>query len=298
MQNLLDLKTFLQVAQRNQFAVGSFSPRATALIAPILRAAAALHSPVIIQVAQAELEWFSCSVAEFAGQFWKQYVALHPDVPVGLHLDHTQDWDTITAAIANGFTSVMIDASALPLEKNIAETRKVVEYAHVRHVSVEGELGRIGGGDSPESKADEVRYTDPREAARFVEETGVDALAISVGTAHGVYRTRQPHVDLERIRAIRALTPVPLVLHGGSGTPDEMIRNAIRLPEGGISKVNIATDLELALLAELGKSERLLNPALGALPYGDLERGRKAVERVVTEKITGFLGSQDQARAN
>ena len=298
MQNLLDLKTFLPIAQRNHFAVGSFSPRATALITPILRAAAALHSPVIIQVAQAELEWFSCSVTEFAGAFWSQYVSLHPDVPVGLHLDHTQSWDIITSAIAAGFTSVMIDASALPLEKNITETLKVVEYAHTRHVSVEGELGRIGGGGSPESKGDEVLYTDPKQAAYFVAETGVDALAISVGTAHGVYSTRQPHIDIERIRAIRALTSVPLVLHGGSGTPDEMIQAAIQLPEGGISKVNIATDLELALLAELGQTERIMNAPLWALPPQDLERGRQAVQRVVTEKITHFLGSQDQSHSN
>jgi fructose-bisphosphate aldolase class II len=138
-------------------------------------------------------------------------------------------------------------------------------------------------------------YTDPAEAEIFVRETGIDALAVSVGTAHGVYTVRQPKVDCERLSAIRARTPVHLVLHGGSGTPVEMIDPAIHLPGGGISKINIATDLELAALDSLGKSDRMTNRQCKAIPAPDLEKALAAVAAVVEDKITNFLGSQNHA---
>lgn len=294
-RRIYSLKQLLAVAGHGNFAVGAFSPRYTLLIRAILMAAEASHSPVIVQVAQIELKWYQLTVEEFARQFWLQFEELQPTIPVGLHLDHTSDFSLIQAAVANGFTSVMVDASALPLEKNIAKTRRVVEFAHARGVSVEAELGRIGSADLIETETDEELFTDPREAAYFVGQTGIDALAVSVGTAHGVYRVRQPRIDLERLKAIRALTPVPLVLHGGSGTPFEMIRNAIHLPDGGVSKVNIATDLELALLEELDLKERTTDAGLKAFPLEALERGVQAVRQVVEDKISHFLGSRDHA---
>jgi fructose-bisphosphate aldolase class II len=163
-------------------------------------------------------------------------------------------------------------------------------------VSVEAELGRIGTTDHMETENDEELYTDPDEAKIFVDQTQVDALAVSVGTAHGQYLVKQPTIDLPRLQAIRARTPVHLVLHGGSGTPADQIHKAIRLPGGGISKVNIATDLELALLAELGRTERLTDEGLRALPAADIARGQRAVQAMLEEKIKKFLLSDGHAQ--
>ena len=295
-EKLFTLKELLTVAEHGHFAVGAFSPRYTAMIGAVLRAGEATRSPIIVQVAQIELKWYQSGVDNFAREFFKQFKEMRPSIPVGLHLDHSSDFGLIQAAITLGFTSVMMDASALPLEQNISETRKVVEFAHRQGVAVEAELGRIGAADLMETTTDEELYTDPQEAAYFVRQTGIDALAVSVGTAHGVYLVRQPKIDIERLMAIRALTQIPLVLHGGSGTPLEMIQSAIRLPGGGVSKVNIATDLEMALQKEIGLKDRISEAGMSALPAETLERGQGAVQQVVEEKIIHFLGSQEHAR--
>ncbi len=289
MIKLYTLKQILEKADGHGFAVGAFSARYTPFATPILRAAAALRSPVIVQIAEIELQWYALTLAEFVRQFQVQLEAVQPTVPVCLHLDHTQSFDLIKEAIGLGFTSVMIDASAQELADNIATTRHVVEYAHAHGVSVEAELGRIGTTDHMETENDEELYTDPDEAKVFVEQTQVDALAVSVGPAHGPYLVKQPTLDLPRSKAIRDRTPVHLVLHGGSGTPANQIQDAIRLPKGGISKVNIATDLELALLAELGRKERLTDAGMRALPAADLARGQRAVQAVEEEKIRTCL---------
>ena len=290
-KNIIPLKQLLAPAQKNGFAIGAFSPRYTAMIRSVLLAAEHLQSPAIVQIAQVELGWYQSNLVDFAHVFWQQVDELQPTIPIGLHLDHTQDFELIKQAIDLGFTSVMIDASQQPLDGNIATTRQVVEYAHAHGVSVEAELGKIGTADFIESDVDEELYTDPQEAALFVAQTGVDALAISVGTAHGVYLVRQPKVDIGRLNAIRALTDVALVLHGGSGTPAEMVHNAIQLSGGGVSKVNIATDLELGMLAALGRKERTTEAGLNLLPAADIEIGAKAVQKVVEEKIINYLGS-------
>jgi ketose-bisphosphate aldolase len=295
MTKLYTLKQVLEKADGRGYAVGSFSARYTPFVTPILRAAEALRSPVIVQIAQIELHWYDLTLAEFARQFWIQLEEVKPTVPVCLHLDHTQSFELIQEAIALGLTSVMIDASAQELAGNIATTRQVVEYAHAHGVSVEAELGRIGTTDHMETENDEELYTDPDEAKLFVDQTQVDALAVSAGTAHGQYLIKQPTIDLPRIQAIRARTPVHLVLHGGSGTPADQIHNAICLPGGGISKVNIATDLELALLGALGRTERLTDAGLRALLASEIERGQRAVQAMVEEKITNFLLSADHA---
>lgn len=293
--NLYTLKHLLDRAEAGRYAVGAFSARSTTYISAILRAGEATRSPLIVQVAQVELERYGMTAGEVAEAFFAEMAAMRPTVPVGLHLDHTKKFAIIEEAIACGFTSVMIDASEKELEENIRLSREVVAYAHARGVSVEAELGRIGTADFVESDVDEVLYTDPREAARFTRETGVDALAVSVGTAHGVYKVRQPHIDLERIAAIHAATPTHLVLHGGSGNPVEMIRAAIELPGGGVSKINIATDLELALLDALGRESSLKNADMLSLPDAELERGLAAVQATVEDKITHFLGSRGKA---
>jgi fructose-bisphosphate aldolase class II len=192
----------------------------------------------------------------------------------------------------------MIDASEKSLDENIATTQKVVQYAHARGVSVEAELGMIGTTDFVETERDEELYTDPQEAERFVRETQVDALAVSVGTAHGVYKVRQPRIDYDRLRAIRARTPMHLVLHGGSGVPAAMMREAIQLPGGGVSKINIATDLELAMLGALGREERMTNAECRSLAPEQLESARAAVERTVSDKIKNFVGSAGKAASS
>lgn len=289
--NVIPLKQLLAPAQKNGFAVGAFSPRYTAMIRAVLCAAEHLQSPAIVQVAQVELDWFQSTLKDFARVFWQQVEELQPTVPIGLHLDHTQKIELIKEAIDLGFTSVMIDASHQPLEENMAITRQVVVYAHSRGVSVEAELGKIGTTDFIESDTDEEMYTNPQEAALFVTQTDVDALAVSVGTAHGVYLVRQPKVDMERLKEIRSLTDVALVLHGGSGVPAEMVQKAIQLPGGGVSKVNIATDLELGMLAALHREERTTEEGLNQLSAAELETGANAVQAVVEEKMINFLGS-------
>jgi ketose-bisphosphate aldolase len=292
---LRTLAQVLSAAERGGYAVGSFSPRTTAMIQPILCAGQAAHSPLIVQISQKELTRYQVTPARFAEEFFTQLEREHINVPVALHLDHTKEFTVIQDAIAAGFTSVMIDGSEKPLEENIAISRQVVEYAHSHGVSVEAELGRIGTTDFVETESDEELYTKPDEAERFVRETGVDALAVSVGTAHGVYTVRQPKIDLPRLRAIRALTPVHLVLHGGSGVPAEMMQTAIQLEGGGVSKVNIATDLELAALGALGRDSYLTDAEMSALSPKEITQARAAVEQTVIDKMSNFLRSRDQA---
>lgn len=294
-RNVISLKKALETAEAGRFAIGSFSPRYTPMIAAVLEAGQRSASPLIVQISQKELARYGITPAEFAETFYAEARDRNIGVPVVLHLDHTKDMDTIAAAIEAGFTSVMIDASEKPFAENAAISKEVVEYAHARGVSVEAELGMIGTTDFVETDKDEELYTDPREAAEFVRLTGVDALAVSCGTAHGVYNVRQPKIDYDRLSAIRELTPVHLVLHGGSGVPADMMRQAYRLPGGGVSKVNIATDLELSLLAALGREERMTNAECKALPPERLAAGREAVTRTVLEKIEGFVCSANEA---
>jgi len=293
--NVITLKQALEMAEKFRYATGSFSPRYTPMIAPVLRAAQNSNSPAIVQISHKELLRYGITPAEFADEFYFRIRAENITVPIVLHLDHTKEMDTIAQAIEAGFTSVMIDASEKPFEDNVAISREVAEYAHARGVSVEAELGMIGTTDFVETDKDEELYTDPQEAKMFAERTKVDALAVSCGTAHGVYKVREPKIDYARLQAIRALTPVHLVLHGGSGVPAEMMARAIALPGGGVSKVNIATDLELAFLRALGRDARLTNAECKALAPGLLDAGRKAVENTVADKIAHFLGSRGKA---
>jgi fructose-bisphosphate aldolase class II len=292
---LKTLKEVLSAAERGGYAVGSFSPRTTAIIKPVLCAGQAARSPLIVQISQRELNRYQITPSHFAEEFFAQLEREQITVPIVLHLDHTREFPLIQDAIAAGFTSVMIDASEKPLEENISISRQVAEYAHARGVSVEAELGRIGTTDFVETESDEELYTKPEEAERFVRETKVDALAVSVGTAHGVYTVRQPKIDIPRLRAIRALTPVHLVLHGGSGVPADMMQAAIQLEGGGVSKVNIATDLELAALGALGRDQYLTDAEMNALSPEEIILARAAVEQTVTDKINNFLRSDDRA---
>ncbi|MEX2536314.1 MAG: class II fructose-bisphosphate aldolase [Trueperaceae bacterium] len=294
-----NLRTFRELAphaERQHYAIGAFSPRYPLMIPPILRAAEELRSPLLIQISQKDMTRCRVEVEPFALAFHRYLVELGTTVPVGLHLDHTHDEEVIDRAIAAGFTSVMIDASDYPLVENIRVTRSVADRAHGLGVSVEGELGTIGATSFSETEEREtVLYTDPEQVAEFVEGTQIDALAVSVGTVHGVNAKRPVVIDVERLLAIRRKTPAHLVLHGGSGISSQMMEQAIRLSGGGVSKVNLATDLEVAMLRALDSSERLVDEQITGLGREELAKAQAAVEEVVREKILTVLGSANQA---
>jgi ketose-bisphosphate aldolase len=283
-------KVLLQKAQTEHYAVGSFSPRNTVLIQAVLDAAEESRSPVLVQISANEFKWFDVDPKHFADAFYA--IAESYTVPICLHLDHTQDLETIKKAIEAGFTSVMIDASRLPFEENIALTKEVVDYAHRFDVSVEAELGQIGGTDKLETGHDSELYTKPEEAKTFIERTGVDMLAVSVGTAHGVYKVKNPAIQFDILSEIRSLTSTPLVLHGGSGLPADTMHRAIR---EGICKINIATDLELAFHQAIGWTERKSNAAVEALADEDRAKAIQAVKEVVKDRMENYVLSAGRA---
>ena len=285
---LVPIVEMLKQAEAGGYGVGSFSARNTYLIDAVLKAAENTKSPVIVQISANEFNWFSVTAKEFAKRFYA--VADRYDAEAVLHLDHTKDISIIKDAIDAGFTSVMIDASQKEFEENVRITKEVVDYAHARGVAVEAELGRIGATDKIETDNDESLYTDPDEAEEFVRRTGVDTLAVSIGTAHGVYPVKNPKIDFERLAKIRSRISIPLVLHGGSGLPAETVKRAIGIEGGGVSKINIATDLEQAFLGSLGCA-RKTNEEIWRMDTAALERAAEEVRKVVEEKITDFVCS-------
>lgn len=289
MKKVENLTNILKNAQKGGYAVGSFSPRYTKLIKPVITAAMKTNSPVIVQLSEKEIIRHEVDIKLFAEEFYRQIEKLNPQIPVVLHLDHTKTIDVIKKAIEVGFTSVMIDASECAFEDNVKITREVVDYARPFHVTVEAELGKIGTTDFVETDRDEELYTNPEESKEFVEKTSVDCLAVSVGTAHGIYTVRQPKIDYKRLTEINQLTSVPLVLHGGSGVPSEMVVKAAQLPTGGVSKVNIATDVELAMLKVVGREGHMKEAELNAYPADVIERAREAVEALVMDKMEHYL---------
>ena len=237
---LLSGTDLLAVANKNQFAVPAFNVSDYAMMKGLFEVAEAERSPLLIAIHPDELSHVGVDLLP---------AVLHrshrSSVPVAVHLDHGASYDQVLTAIQAGFTSVMIDGSMLAVEENIALTRRVVETAHAVGLSVEGELGTIGRTDGEaEDGTDAIIYTDPEEAARFVVETGVDSLAVAIGTRHGIYPAgRDPELRLELLQQIAARVPVPLVLHGGSDNPDSEIAQAVKL---GVSKINISSDLKIA----------------------------------------------------
>ncbi|GHF53529.1 ketose-bisphosphate aldolase [Deinococcus metalli] len=290
------LTDLLRPAQRDGYAVAALSARYRACVRPALEAALELRSPVIVEISQRELGWFGLSPRDFRDALEAAVRDLDFRYPLALHLDHSWEPAVIHAAIDAGFSSVMIDASAQPFEENVRQTRDIVTYAHARGVSVEAELGKLTTTDQLETEGDEALYTVPEEALEFVERTGCDALAVSIGTAHGVYPVKDPKIDFERLEAIRALLPeVPLVLHGGSGLPAATVHRAIALPGGGVSKMNVATDLENALLAAMGGLPRMTSAELDALEPGVRALGLAAVKAEAKDKIEHFVRSAGRA---
>lgn len=237
---LITLKNILKIAEAENIAIGAFNVTSLEGIRALFKAAEELNTPVIVQFAnEAHKQYISLSEI---GPVMMQY-AERSKVPACVHLDHGANLDEIREALELGFTSVMYDGSALTYEKNVAYTNAAVELAESYGASVEAEIGSMGreeflsAGGSAEDAAVEGAYTDPQQAAQFVEDTGIDALACSFGTVHGIYLSA-PKLDFDRIKAIREATGKPVVMHGGSGISDEDFRKCIT---NGVRKINFYT---------------------------------------------------------
>ncbi|MBT2485092.1 MULTISPECIES: ketose-bisphosphate aldolase [unclassified Microbacterium] len=251
-------KSILDVANANNFAIPAFNISDWAMFNGIMDISEEKAAPVIIAIHPDEVSHITTDLIPAM-----RSRAHRSSVPVAIHWDHGGTYEQIIAAIHAGFTSVMIDASLLPFEENVALTRKVVEAAHAVGVQVEGELGTIGANDSyGESGAAEIIYTNPADAVRFVKETGVDSLAIAIGTSHGLYPTeKNPELRHDLLEEIKAAVGIPLVLHGGSSNPDSELRRAVEL---GVNKINISSDIKVSyhnrMREILGTDQRLREP--------------------------------------
>jgi len=241
---LVGLVALLEQAGREHYAVPALNFGNAETAQAIVEAGVALRSPVLLMTGPGETPLLGPRLlAEIAIA-----LASRADVPVCLHLDHATDLELVQECLEAGFSSVMIDGSRRDFEENVRLTRQVVEIAHARGIAVEGELGAVGTVDDVTVEGQgEASLTDPARAAEFVERTGVDALAVAIGNAHGIYRQR-PQLDFARLEAVRRATDAALVLHGGSGTPPEQLQQAIAT---GVAKVNVASELSRAYLTAI-----------------------------------------------
>lgn len=272
---LVTAKEMLQKAREGKYAIGAFNVENMEMVMAVLAAAEAKNSPVIMQttpgtIKYAGVDYYYANVAA---------AAKRSSVPVVMHLDHGDSFQRAMAAYRAGYTSIMIDGSKLPFEDNIALTKRVVDACHPGGVYVEGELGKVGGKEDDLEGDNDNPYTDPEEAKIFVEKTGVDYLAIGVGTAHGVYKGI-PKVNTDLIATIHDMVDVPLVLHGTSGVPDEQVITAVK---NGICKVNYATDLRIAFTR--GAKEFMAEHPEAFDPKKYSKQGMAEVQKYVEQKI-------------
>lgn len=276
---LINMKEMLETADANGFAVGAFNATESSLFRCVAEEAEKQNAPAIVQAAPGE---FQFATPEFY-TYVRTRLANSP-VPFVLHLDHGKSMEECMKAIQAGFTSVMFDGSALSYEENVRQTAEVVRLAHMAGVSVEGEIGTIGVmSNSDEGGVENVTYTKPEQVVDFVSRTGVDCLAIAIGTAHGIYpKGFVPKLQLELLQEIKKVSPVPLVLHGGSNNPDEEIRRACQI---GIRKVNISSDFKYAFFQ---KVQEVLVQTGGFIPAKVLNPGIEAAKVVIAEKMELF----------
>lgn len=277
---LVNLNDVLKKAQKEHYAVGLFNAPDTVMLEATISAAEELNSPIIIGTAEVLLPYGDLKLIA-PGMI---AAAKRAKVPVVVHFDHGLTFERCIEALKLGFSSVMFDGSAGDEKQNMADTREIVRIAHAMGASVEGEIGHVGEAVNGDG-ADGDRYTTVAEAQNFLNATGVDALAIAIGTAHGAYKAK-PRLDIERLKEIRAAVDTPLVLHGGSGLSDDDFKNTIR---EGIAKVNIFTDLCLAGEAAM---RRAVSENLNYLEARNLTVS--AVKAAVKEKLLLF-GSQNRA---
>ena len=304
---LVTNKEVLSVASAGGYAVGAFNINNMEILQAIVETAAEEKSPLIISASPRAIKYAGL---DYITGMVKAAAKLNPSIPMTLHLDHGKDIETATMCINGGFTSVMIDGSHLDFEGNIAMTKYVVELARSKDVSVEAELGKLVSQEATAEDAEDP-YTDPDSAVEFVDRTGVDSLAVAIGTSHGAYKFKgDVRLDFERLKDIRKNLDIPLVLHGASGVPswivekatkygaelsgakgipDEHIKKAISL---GIAKINIDTDLRLAFTGSV--REVLVNSPKVFDPRKILGPAKKNIKRVVQEKMRLF-GSSGKA---
>ena len=281
---LVTINEVLKKARAEHYAVPAFDCTEDVMIRPILDACQEMRSPVILMGLEPDLKgkgfaYITSIVRGVANQY---------DIPIVLLLDHAMEYDLIKEAIEYGFTSVMYDGSMLSFEQNIENTKKVIQLAHGRGVAVEAELGHVAGNELDGSVCvAKGMLTNEDEVQKFVERTGVDALAVSIGTAHGVY-VSAPNLNIQRLKAINEISPVPLVLHGGSGTPEDQVKNAIK---NGIAKVNIYADLRIAMLSGVKKAaaqQQRVDP----LPDQLFKPVKEEIRQVVIDKINMCMSYQ------
>ena len=269
----------LQKAQEGGYAVGAFNVENMEMVQAVLAAGAETRAPLILQTTVSTLRYAPAAV--FAAMIRKAAQPL--PVTAAIHLDHCSRQDILEDAIESGYTSVMFDGSQLQYEDNILGARQAAGFAHARGVSLEAELGRVGGKEDDISAAGS--YTDPMCAKDFVEKTGADSLAVAIGTAHGFY-SGAPELDLNRLAQIRRCVKIPLVLHGASGLSEEAVRSCV---SAGIAKVNFATELRAAFTE--GVREYLERNGECYDPKQYLSKGRDRVKALVMEKIC-LLGGE------
>ena len=301
---LVTNKDLLLPARQKAYAVGAFNINNLESVLAVAEAAVEEKSPVIVAVTPSAIKYAGLA---YLAKIVKTAAELAP-VPMSLHLDHGENFETVSKCVEAGFTSVMIDGSFLKFEENVALTKRVVDFAHQKGVTVEAELGRLAGVEESTVEEKEAVLTDPNAAKEFVEKTGVDALAIAIGTSHGAYKFKaEPKLDFERLELIREKVNVPLVLHGASSVPQWIIEKAVKygaeltgakgIPEEhikkaislGIAKINIDTDLRLAFTATI--REFLANSPKEFDPRKILGPAKEAMKEVVKGKMRLFRSS-------
>jgi len=281
---LCTMKEILRESIEKRYAVGGFDAMDHLIAEAILSAAEEKNVPVIVMVPDFIFDRKNIDL------FFRYLVdrCQTSSVPVALHLDHGTSYESVVQAIRFGFTSVMFDGSKLPIEENIEMTRKVCEVAHACGITTEGEIGHVGGHEGNSTagnEADRSKFSKPEEAIRFVSETGVDALAIAIGTVHGVFKGK-PELDYERLREIRASVSVPLVMHGGSGLSVDDFKKAIH---NGINKINFFTGISLGA-GEAVKN--LVHNSPGQLAIGDVTEAAFANAKEIVVQQINIFGTQ------
>jgi len=307
--SLLTNKDLMDKGRKDGYAIGAFNINNMEILEAIVMAAEEEQSPVIIAASEGAIDYAGIDMLVSM----VCTAANGHNIPMSLHLDHGKDFEVAKRCVDAGFTSVMIDASSLPMEENIAVTRKVVEYAHARGVSVEAELGRLAGIEEHVSvEARDAFFTNPQDAIEFVKQTEVDSLAIAIGTSHGAYKFKgEPRLDFTRLNEIAGLVSIPLVLHGASGVPEDILalcqQYGAQLPGAkgvpnesiseavkmGIAKVNIDTDLRLAFTGAVRKVLAEKPEAID--PRKILGPARDLMKDVVKRKMK-LLGSSGKAK--
>ena len=276
---LMNMKDLLAVAHENNFAVPAFNVSSNMLLKGAIEASEEKRAPVIVAIHPDELSFIRPSFVKAVLE-----EAINATVPVCIHLDHGSSMGHITEAIRCGFTSVMIDASAYPLEQNIEMSKRVVDLAHSVNVSVEGELGTIGTtGPEAEGGSEEIIYVNPDDVVMFVEATCVDTLAVAIGTMHGIYpKDKKPELRLDLLKEIASRVDIPLVLHGGSANPEEEIAAAVKL---GVNKINISSDVKDAFYQKC--RDVLLDPTIRE-PFSIYPPCIEAMKQVCYQKFALF----------